>query len=136
MPPGFCKTDELLTSLGIGQCLISALNEKGIPTPLAATHLRAPMSRIGILTPEEIDQTVASSLIAAKYKEVIDRESAFEILNAKLNLKEETSDEEQKETKIKRTSKEEKSTIEKISENTNMSQNLCPQWLWQKGLPK
>ena len=115
----FYKTDELLTSLGIGQCLISALNEKGIPTPLAATHLRAPMSRIGILTPEEIDQTVASSLIAAKYNEVIDRESAFEILNKKLQEAAEVEEEEKPEKKSK---KEEKSTIEKISENTMVRQ--------------
>ncbi len=115
----FYKTDELLTSLGIGQCLISALNEKGIPTPLAATHLRAPMSRIGILTPEEIEQTVASSLIAAKYNEVIDRESAFEILNKKLQEAAEVEEEEKHEKKSK---KEEKSTIEKISENTMVRQ--------------
>jgi DNA helicase HerA-like ATPase len=116
----FYKTDELLTSLGIGQCLISALNEKGIPTPLAATHLRAPMSRIGILTPEEIDQTVASSLIAPKYNEVIDRESAFEILNKKLQEAAEVEEEEEKPEK--KSKKEEKSTIEKISENTMVRQ--------------
>lgn len=115
----FYKTDELLTSLGIGQCLISALNEKGIPTPLAATHLRAPMSRIGILTPEEIQQTVALSLIAPKYNEVIDRESAFEILNKKLQDAAEVEEEEKPEKKLK---KEEKSTIEKISENTLVRQ--------------
>lgn len=115
----FYKTDELLTSLGIGQALVSALNEKGIPTPLAATHLRAPMSRIGVLTPEEIQQVVDSSLIATKYNEVIDRESAFEILSAKLKASEEDAPEELLEKKSK---KEEKSTIEKISENTMVRQ--------------
>jgi hypothetical protein len=114
----FYKTDELLTSLGIGQALVSALNEKGIPTPLAATHLRAPMSRIGVLTPEEIQQTVSASSIAVKYNEVIDRESAFEILTAKLK----TVDESEEETVAKKTTKEEKSTIEKLSENTMVRQ--------------
>jgi len=113
----FYKTSELLTSLGIGQCLISALNDKGIPTPLAATHLRAPMSRLGILTQEEIQQTVASSLIASKYNEVIDKESAFEILNKKLR---EASEE--KETSEKKSKNEEKSTLEKLSENTLVRQ--------------
>ena len=118
----FYKTDELLTSIGIGQALISALNEKGIPTPLAATHLRAPMSRIGVLTVDEINQVVSASTIAAKYNEVIDRESAFEILNAKLKLATESLEEEPTESKLKKTAKDEKSTIEKISENTMVRQ--------------
>lgn len=116
----FYKTDELLTSLGIGQALVTALNEKGIPTPLAATHLRAPMSRIGILTPDEVQQIVSTSTIAAKYNEVIDRESAFEILNKKLQVEEEEEQEEK--AQPKKPAKEEKSTIEKISENTMVRQ--------------
>jgi len=115
----FYKTDELLTSIGIGQALITALNEKGIPTPLAATHLRAPMSRIGVLTNDEIQQIVSTSTIATKYNEIIDRESAFEILNAKLKTAEEPEDET---PQTKKTSKQEKSTIEKISENTMVRQ--------------
>ena len=115
----FYKTDELLTSIGIGQALISALNEKGIPTPLAATHLRAPMSRIGILTPDEIQKKVGNSLIAAKYNEVIDRESAFEILSKKIAAAKVQVEENVIEKKSK---KEEKSTIEKISENTMVRQ--------------
>jgi hypothetical protein len=116
----FYKTDELLTSLGIGQALISALDEKGIPTPLAATHLRAPMSRIGVLTADEIQQVVSSSSIAAKYNKVIDSESAYEILNSKIKAATETKEEELAEEK--KSKKEEKSTIEKISENTMVRQ--------------
>jgi DNA helicase HerA-like ATPase len=117
----FYKTDELLTSLGIGQALVTALNEKGIPTPLAATHLRAPMSRIGVLTPDEIQQTVQASAIAKKYNEVLDRESAFEILTAKLNSTEDL-EEVPKKSNSKTSTKEEKSTIEKLSENTMVRQ--------------
>lgn len=117
----YYKTDELLTSLGIGQALITALNEKGIPTPLAATHLRAPMSRIGVLTMDEIQQIVSSSAIATKYNEVIDRESAFEILTNKLKSAEEEEAEEEK-PQPKKSAKEEKSTLEKISENTMVRQ--------------
>lgn len=120
----FYKTDELLTSLGIGQCLVTALNEKGIPTPLAAVHLRAPMSRIGILTPDEIQQIVTNSTIINKYNEVIDRESAFELLNKKIQEsgieKEDNIAEEKKVTK--KSMKEEKSTLEKLSENTMVRQ--------------
>lgn len=122
----FYKTDELLTSIGIGQALISALNEKGIPTPLAATHLRAPMSRIGILTLDEIQQIVSTSSIASKYNEVIDRESAFELLTAKIKEAEEDLQEDNLENKTKnkssKTSATEKSTIEKLSENTMVRQ--------------
>jgi len=50
----YYKTDETITSLGIGEALVTALNEKGIPTPLAATMLRTPMSRMDVLSPGEI----------------------------------------------------------------------------------
>ena len=118
----YYKTAEVLTSLGIGQALVTALNEKGIPTPLAATHLRAPMSRLGTLTIEETDQVVAKSTIAQKYNEVIDRESAFEILNKKLNAADEQPQEKEENSKPGKPAKEEKSTIEKISENTMVRQ--------------
>jgi len=109
----FYKTDELLTSLGIGQALVSALNEKGIPTPLAAVHLKAPASRIGVLSTQEISENIASSQLAAKYNEVIDRESAYEILTGKLSEVETETEE-----KPKGKQKAEKSVLEKVSENT------------------
>ena len=71
-------------SLGIGEALISALNEKGIPTPLAPTMLRAPMSRMDILYPDEIQTLVNQSQLVKVYNETIDRESAYEILNQKI----------------------------------------------------
>ena len=57
----FYKTDEIITSLGIGEALVTVLNEKGIPTPLAATMMRAPMSRMDILTESEIQEINAKS---------------------------------------------------------------------------
>ena len=80
----FYDTDKVLTELGIGEALISALNEKGVPTPLAKTMLRAPMSRMDILTSSELDALIDTSDIAARYNEVIDSESAYEILNGKI----------------------------------------------------
>jgi hypothetical protein len=80
----YYKTDETLTSLGIGEALVTALNEKGIPTPLAATMMRAPMSRMDILTPEEIESINNDSYLVPKYSQTIDRESAFEILTNKI----------------------------------------------------
>ena len=80
----FYKTDELLTSLGIGEAAVSALDEKGRPTVLAATLLCAPKSRMDILTTQEIENVISKSTILTKYSETIDRESAYELLNAKL----------------------------------------------------
>jgi len=115
----FYKTDELLTSLGIGQALVSALNEKGIPTPLAAVHLKAPASRIGTLLPAELDEIIASSPLVQKYNEVIDRESAYEILSGKISGAGETP----KAAPAKKTGeKPGKTLLEKASENTMVRQ--------------
>lgn len=80
----FYDTKNVITSLGTGEALVTALDEKGRPTPLAATLLRAPMSRMNILTAEELQQLVSSSELVKKYNETIDRESAHEILTQKI----------------------------------------------------
>jgi len=85
----FYDTAEVLTSLGIGEALVSALDEKGRPTPLAATMMRAPMSRMDVLTPSELSTLYAESKLVKKYNEEIDRESAYEMLNAKIEKAEE-----------------------------------------------
>lgn len=84
----FYKTDEVLTKLGIGEALITVLNEKGIPSPLARTMLHAPRSLMGTLTEKELNDLVRNSEIAEEYNEVVDRESAYEILEAKFEKKE------------------------------------------------
>ena len=80
----YYDTKEVLTSLGIGEALVSALDEKGRPTPLAATMMRAPMSRMDILTQDEINAINNSSSLVTKYNKSIDRDSAYEILNEKI----------------------------------------------------
>ena len=82
----YYKTDEVLTSLGIGEALVSVLNEKGIPTPLAATMLRAPMSRMDVLTDSELKELLETSKLTKVYNEAIDRESAYELLNKKIDV--------------------------------------------------
>jgi uncharacterized protein len=122
----FYKAEELLTSIGIGQALITALNEKGIPTPLAATHLRAPKSRMGILQSDEIDRVINASMMVTKYNEEVDRESAYEILEAKLNNakaeKEEDEIEAPKPEKKVKAEKEEPSLLERASKNVMVRQ--------------
>lgn len=80
----FYKTDELLTQVGIGEALITMLNEKGIPTPLVHCMLRAPQSRMDVLTDSELSTIVDNSKIARHYNEIIDSNSAYEILTQKL----------------------------------------------------
>ncbi len=80
----FYDTKEVITSLGIGEALVSTLDEKGRPTPLAATMLRAPMSRMDILEPGELDELIKKSSLTPKYNISIDRESAYELLEQKI----------------------------------------------------
>jgi DNA helicase HerA-like ATPase len=81
----YYKTDETITNLGIGEALVTALSEKGVPTPLAATMLRAPVSRMDILSADEIAMINRTSALVRKYSQVIDRESAYEILSRKVS---------------------------------------------------
>lgn len=84
----YYDTSQVLTSLGTGEALVSALDEKGRPTPLAATLMRAPMSRMDILSAEELDTLNKKSVLAPKYNNSIDRESAYEMLNKKIQIAE------------------------------------------------
>jgi len=90
----FYDTAEVLTSLGIGEALVSALDEKGRPTPLAATLLRAPMSRMDILSKKELKELINDSDLVKKYEEEIDRESAYEILEQKIKVSEKAKEQE------------------------------------------
>lgn len=117
----YYKTDEVLTSLGIGEAFVTALNEKGIPTPLVATMLRAPMSRMDILSESEIDAINEKSKLVKKYNEEIDRESAYEILTKKIDeANQKASEEAAKAEEIKTTTKRkanEPSTAEVIGKS-------------------
>jgi DNA helicase HerA-like ATPase len=84
----YYDTASVLTSLGTGEALVSALDEKGKPTPLAATMMRAPMSRMDILTDSELSNLLGKSQLVKKYNSTIDRESAYEMLNKKIELAE------------------------------------------------
>jgi len=106
----YYKTAEIITSLGIGEALVSALDEKGRPTPLAATMLRAPMSRMDILTNKELEGVIAKSQLVEKYNTGVDRVSAYEMLNKKIEeaAREEAkqkAEEEKKEIKRKSSSR-------------------------------
>jgi DNA helicase HerA-like ATPase len=113
----FYKTEDLITQLGIGEALVTMLNEKGVPTPLAHTMLCAPRSRMDVLTDDEINSIVSRSKMVAKYNQVIDSQSAYEMLTAKLEEAAEKSQEAETKTTSKK-EKEEPSTLEKVANNT------------------
>ncbi len=112
----YYDTATVLTQLGIGEALVSGLNEKGIPSPLARTMLRAPMSRMDILSSAEIKEVINDSYIYKKYSEEIDRESAYELLNKKI---EKVHKQEEKEIKRKEAAKKTKTTSRRKSTRMN-----------------
>jgi DNA helicase HerA-like ATPase len=76
--------EELLTQLGIGEAIVTVLSERGAPTPVAWTRLRAPQSLMAPAPAEALAAAVAVSALNAEYAQEIDRESAYERLAAKL----------------------------------------------------
>lgn len=121
----FYEIDRILTSLGTGQALITVLNEKGIPTEVVATHLTPPRSVMGPMPAADIDTLIQSSQVYGKYKEALDPESAFDILNkrvndklaqdaAELKQKEQLKLQEQQVKEQEKQERGEKSTMEKV----------------------
>jgi hypothetical protein len=76
--------EEALTTLGIGEALVTVLSERGAPTPVAWTMLRSPRSLMAQLDPAEQQRQVAASPLQARYGTPVDRESAYERLAARL----------------------------------------------------
>ena len=76
--------EESLTSLGIGEAMVTVLSERGAPTPVAWTMLRSPRSLMAQLDPAEQQRQVAASPLQARYGTQVDRESAYERLAARL----------------------------------------------------
>lgn len=113
----FYNTEVLLTQLGIGEALVSVLNEKGIPTPLVHTMLRAPQSRMDILTEQEIDGIMRQSYLADKYNKVIDRDSAHEILDEKMKDAESQAHKEDVRQQERSAGRKEKSFLEELISN-------------------
>lgn len=77
------EISELLTNLEIGEAIISALDEKGMPLPPIHTVLKAPKTRMDVITKQELDWFLKNSPLSLKYNKTIDRESAYEMLQNK-----------------------------------------------------
>ncbi|HQV79003.1 MAG TPA: DUF853 family protein [Chitinophagales bacterium] len=119
----FYKVEDLITQLGIGEAFVTALNEKGIPTPLVHCMMSAPQSRMDVLNEDEMTILIQKSKLYRKYKDVIDPESAFEILSAKMEkLQEQELEDEQVKAAAKAqklpSGKVQKTTLEKVLNST------------------
>ncbi|WP_328332347.1 DUF853 domain-containing protein [Kribbella sp. NBC_00382] len=111
---------EVLTQLGIGEAIVTVMNEKGAPTPVAWTRLRAPQSLMAPASAEQLTAAVQASAGNAKYTEVIDRESAYEKLAARVQAGAQQAEEEAKNAPepkaapAPRAQKHEKSMVEQV----------------------
>jgi DNA helicase HerA-like ATPase len=75
--------ETVITELGVGEALVSFLDEKGTPGIVERAFVLPPHSQIGPVTPEQRKQLMASSLVAGTYEQAIDRESAYELLKGR-----------------------------------------------------
>ncbi|MGI5502260.1 helicase HerA-like domain-containing protein [Lentzea sp. CA-135723] len=108
--------EKALTSLGIGEAIITVLSEKGAPTPVAWTRLRAPRSLMDTIGNDAIKQAAQGSDLHGKYAETIDRESAYEQLMAKVAPPQQESAPEP--PPAERREKEEPGMVEKVLGNS------------------
>lgn len=73
-------TKQVITELGVGEALVSTLERKGIPSVVQRTLIRPPSSRLGPVTKKERKKIVQASPVFGQYEDVVDRESAYEVL--------------------------------------------------------
>ncbi len=113
----FYDVAQLITELGIGEAFITALNDKGSPTPLSHVLLRAPQSRMDVLNDGEIDGIIKKSLLTRKYNELIDGATAHDILSRKMD----ESARIQQDEDIKKQREKEKAALEKTASRQTSS---------------
>lgn len=77
--------EEVLTNLGIGEAIVTVMNEKGAPSPVAWTRLRAPQGSMDPAPADVVAATIAASPLLAQYGTAVDRESAYEMLTGRMN---------------------------------------------------
>ena len=80
----YYDVEKVITSLGIGEAFVTVLSPKGVPTPLVATRLVPPDCLFGALDPGQFQGRVASGSLRAKYGTTVDRQSAYEIITARI----------------------------------------------------
>ncbi|MFE3984989.1 helicase HerA-like domain-containing protein [Nocardia tengchongensis] len=111
--------EKALTSLGIGEAVVTVLSEKGAPTPVAWSRMQPPRSLMDTIGDDGIRSRAQQSTLYSKYGQTIDAESAYEILTAKIQAAAEQADQEAaaKSTRSAKPAPEEDSMAEKIVNN-------------------
>jgi DNA helicase HerA-like ATPase len=86
------KVETVITQLAVGEALLSMLDENGTPQVVERAKIVPPRSQVGAITAEQRKEIIASSIIAGHYEKAIDRESAYEKLQARAQEKVQTAD--------------------------------------------
>jgi uncharacterized protein len=119
----FYKVSELITALGIGEAFVTVLDERGNPTPLVHTMLLAPQTRMDTISPNELDIVVQNSMLAPKYRDLIERDSARELLARRIEQGVNSQGEKLPPTKAEeKAAKSEPGFLEELSKNTMVKQ--------------
>ena len=107
-------TETVITELGVGEALVSLLDEKGRPGIVQQTLIKPPKSQIGPIKPGQRKTLMAQSLVAGVYEEEVDRESAHEILTARAEkVAKQQAESKAAEAKAKEDAKAEKARLAK-----------------------
>ena len=114
--------EEVLQGLGIGEAIVTVMNPKGAPTPVAWTRLWAPETSMQPTDAAVMQQAVAASPLIAKYGQAIDRESAYEILTAKLEAGAKAAEEEQQRAEEEKAEAERRAQEEKEQRQAERSE--------------
>jgi hypothetical protein len=105
------NVESVITELGVGEALVSFLDDKGIPSMVEKAKILPPQAQIGPITPEERSAIIRRSVIAGVYEKEVDRESAFEILQARLNAQQ-VQEQQEQELEIREKEQAEKAKID------------------------
>ncbi|MBQ0798809.1 MAG: DUF853 family protein [Porticoccaceae bacterium] len=127
--PNF-KTFDVITQLGLGEALVSTLDRKGIPTPVERTMIRPPSSQMGPLAEDARAAIVSTSTMGRIYKNLIDRESAYELLKQRAEKATEQAEAtakalEEQEAREEREESEERSTTRKKKSSGRRSDSMA-----------
>jgi len=110
--PNF-DTEDAITDLGVGEALVSILDAKGVPSVVGRTLIRPPASRLGPATKTERAAIIKASDLKDKYQDVVDRESAYEILEERTHAKEEAEEKAEKKAAKDKAKEKEKQAKDK-----------------------
>jgi len=101
------KVEEAITELGVGEALVSFLDEKGIPSMVERALIVPPQAQIGPITPDERKRLMSNSLVTGVYDKMVDRESAYEIIKDRMDKQDEIQKEaEEQKARVKQEQEE------------------------------